>query len=132
MPDLIIDGVPDPPVPLNKLAASIWLNRCEYLQSRNMLATTDREDLAKYCIETARYFKLNRFLEKNGEYKEIRDEEGNFLKYAVHPYVGQMYQALNASNTLGQRFGFDPASRTRIGTGAPKKAESRLAALAKK
>ncbi|WP_234734510.1 phage terminase small subunit P27 family [Tellurirhabdus bombi] len=130
-PTLLIE-MPEPPCPLGRFALGIWVSRCTWLMDMNLLGTTDREALAQYCIEMANYFKYNRFLEKDGEFKEIQDEEGNFIKYVTHPYVAMRDAAFSKANQLSTKFGFTPGDRSKISAGVPKKQESKLEKLMKR
>jgi|TARA_Y100000310_G_scaffold181632_1_gene181603 P27 family predicted phage terminase small subunit len=101
----------DKPVGLiNEFADNIWLKVTGELSSLNMLMEVDKEMLMAYCNEMGIYFDCCEKTKATGSYTQDNKANGeiisNFMK------IGNT--ALANAIKLSDKFGFNPAARTKI------------------
>ena len=109
MPE-VLNEVGKPKGLINNYSDEIWLKVTRELSSLNMLHSVDQEMLMAYCNEMGIYFDCCEKTKAVGSYTEENKANGkiisNFMK------VGNT--ALNNAIKLSDKFGFNPAARTKI------------------
>ena len=112
-----------PPKWLKGEAKRIWERRAETLQAAKLLTAADAETFARYCRNFARWLKMERILDDEGETYETETygaalEEGGSKPGAklkrAHPaflIADRLERQLLAAE---DRFGLNPAERQRI------------------
>lgn len=102
---------------VNSYAQNEWLKVTGVLSGIGMLAETDTSLLMAYCNEMGIYFDCMNHIKKSGYTTESKSN-GEILSN----YIKVGNQALQNAIKIGDKFGFNPAARTKISMG--KKDES--------
>ena len=103
----VVDKVETPTV-LKGYAEKEWLKVTAILSELGMLAETDTSLLLAYCIEIGNYFDLK---------ERIGDSITNVAPSGyeiVKPEVTEANKSLQNAIKLADKFGFNPAARTKI------------------
>lgn len=97
-----VKGLPAPPEHFGEIAKKLWIHLVDQLQQANILETTDLGMLGIYCnaLETV----------------EIKGETRNTDAKSFRMWR----DAAILAKDIGGRFGFDPASRTKVASGKKK------------
>jgi len=113
-----IKEVETPATLSNEYAEAEWLKVTGILSSLDMLADTDTSILLMYCNEVGNYFKYNNILIEEGE---------TFLTpngfHQARPEVKMRNDAAASAIKLSDKFGFNPAARTKIEMPTKKKGD---------
>lgn len=108
-PPTISEGVEPPSKLVNDFANDEWLRITKVLSSLNMLVETDLSLLLSYCNECGAYYESMEYIKKNGFYQETK---------ANGKIISSAYTIANRSLAnmikLSDKFGFNPAARTKI------------------
>jgi len=98
------------PSGLNDYAKKEWIKQTGILSSLGMLAETDTSILLSYCSEMGKYFEMQDILNTKG-YTSISVKTGYEQQ---RPEVSIGNSALSNAIKLSDKFGFNPAARTKI------------------
>lgn len=108
-PPVIKDSVEPPSKLVNDFANDEWLRITKVLSALNMLAETDLSLLLSYCNECGAYYEAMEYIKDNGFYQETK---------ANGKIISSAYTIANRSLAnmikLSDKFGFNPAARTKI------------------
>jgi P27 family predicted phage terminase small subunit len=110
VPMLDHEAIETPAGLVNNFATTEWLKVTKILSSLEMLAETDTSLLLAYCNEMGKYFEANEHLKENG--MTIITKSGE----KISPLVVISNSALQNAIKIADKFGFNPASRTKIET----------------
>lgn len=102
----------------NDFATAEWLKVTNILSSIGMLAETDTSILLSYCNEMGTYFAHCETLKNNGYTFETPN---GFIQ--ARPEVKMANDALSFAIKLSDKFGFNPAARTKIEMPTKKKGD---------
>ena len=104
-----VESIETPSTLLNDYATAEWLKVTNILSSIGMLAETDTSILLSYCNEIGKYFYCSEILKKGG----YTFQTPNGFEQA-RPEVKMANDALSFAIKLSDKFGFNPAARTKI------------------
>lgn len=107
-----------PPALSNEFAESEWLKVTGVLSNLDMLADTDTSILLSYCNEMGKYFAHCEVIKKYGYTFETPN---GFIQ--ARPEVKMANDALSFAIKLSDKFGFNPAARTKIEMPTKKKGD---------
>ena len=94
---------------INSFADEIWLKLNRTLSAIGMLNEIDQESLMAYCNNMGIYFDCMDKVKKDGY---LMESPANGLIVSNYMKVGN--DALKIAMTLSDKFGFNPAARTKI------------------
>lgn len=94
---------------VNELAINEWNRQTKVLNSLGMLAETDLSLLLSYCNEAGTYFEAMADIKENGFY-QMTKANGKIISSAYTI----ANRALANMIKLADKFGFNPAARTKI------------------
>lgn len=100
---------------VNKFADGIWIKLTRNLSAIGMLNEIDQELLMSYCNEMGLYFDCMDKVKKEG-YITMSPANGEIISN----YLKIGNTALNNAIKLSDKFGFNPAARTKIEMPKPK------------
>lgn len=100
---------PHLPTRLNAAERRIWKKTVPLLHQIGVLSLIDGETLARYCVETVRYWEGVKIIRKEGE--TYTTHKGVMHK---HPLVEVLRGLGDSLRRIECEFGMTPASRTRI------------------
>jgi len=106
----LLDKVEVPSGLINDFASSEWIKQTKILSSLDMLAETDTSILLSYCNEIGKYFECQEILKEKG-YTTVSVKTGYEQQ---RPEVSIGNSALDKAIKLSDKFGFNPAARTKI------------------
>ena len=106
-----MDKIPQPPadLKLNKEAIKIWNFHIVELVKYNIISQQDLILFSIFCIELARYFKLNKIIDAKGE---TMDTPSGFKK--ERPELKIMKDSFRTAYDIAVKFGLTPVSRDQI------------------
>ena len=104
---------------INTFADNIWLKLTRNLEQIGMLNEIDQELLMAYCNEMGIYFDCMGKIKKAGTYEDLSPANGAIISNLMK--VGNT--ALNNAIKLSDKFGFNPAARTKIEMPTKKKGD---------
>jgi len=98
---------------LKKEGMDVWTRLAPRLTAMNLLSQTDAETFARYCRNFARWLKMQKVLDDEGETYESESVSGGKLKRAHPAYLiaDRLERQLIAAEAC---FGLNPAERQRI------------------
>lgn len=111
LPEIATGGVM-PPKWLKREGLQIWNRLAPTLQSAKLLTAADAETFARYCRNFARWLKMQKEVDKEGEAYESESQWGKLKR--VNPaflIADRLERQLLAAE---DRFGLNPAERQRI------------------
>lgn len=111
LPETPAGGV-NPPAWLKKEGLKIWQRLAPPLQRAKLLSQSDAETFARYCRNFARWLKMQKEIDKEGEAYESESQWGKLKR--VNPaflIADRIERQLLATE---DRFGLNPAERQRI------------------
>ncbi len=112
---LYIDpSLPPCPYYLPNRAKKVWREAVRRLSAAGVLTELDGNALTRYCDAFIRWRDAAAFLDKNGTYYPVRDENGRLKHLRQFPQVLQYNSFNRALLSLEQEFGMTPSSRSRI------------------
>lgn len=94
-----VDGLPDPPDYFGKIATKRWYELGQELSAVGLLEKTDIDSLTAFCVAVET-------MHNAAEKMKTDPKAFRLWRDAVEKMMG-----------LSARFGFDPASRTKVGAG---------------
>lgn len=94
---------------VNEFATDEWLRQTKVLSGLGMLTETDLSLLLSYCNECGTYYEAMQQIKENGYYQETK-ANGRIISssYTI------ANRALANMIKLSDKFGFNPAARTKI------------------
>lgn len=107
--ELDAESVETPKALINEFAENEWIRQTKALDNLGMLVETDLSLLLAYCNEMGTYFECIENVKKNGM---TEDSKANGKIISNHMKIGNT--ALNNAIKLSDKFGFNPAARTKI------------------
>jgi P27 family predicted phage terminase small subunit len=108
------DATPRCPGWLDEEAKIAWRRIVPELKRMGLLTSIDGDALANYCDTWSRWKRSVLFLQKNGDFYSIKDEEGKAKYVQQWPQVAIARNLLAVLNRYQQEFGLTPASRSRL------------------
>jgi len=90
----------------------VWKRLAPRLIGMNLLSGTDAETFARYCKNFARWFKMQRVLDAEGETYESESPHGKYKR--AHPAYLIADRLERQLTTAEANFGLNPAERQRI------------------
>lgn len=114
-----LNTLPRAPRGLNEVARHEWNMLIVELDNAGILNKTDLSQLEQYCYYFGMYRKCQE--ELGDDLTSTITNKGGFSYEVVNPLIKVMNDATAITNRIAAKFGFDPASRTRVA--APKKKE---------
>jgi P27 family predicted phage terminase small subunit len=100
-----VTNIPPAPSYFKEFSRKVWREQCEELIAQGLLEKTDLHSLEAFCVAVRLAHDMGEKLETDGHdaktFRTWRD-------------------AKDAVNQIAARFGFDPASRSKVGTGKKK------------
>lgn len=91
---------------------TIWKRLAPRLIAMNLLGQTDAETFARYCRNFARWFKMQKVLDKEGETYESESPHGKYKRaHPAYMIADRLERQLTAAEA---NFGLNPAERQRI------------------
>lgn len=106
---------PAPPIELDADALECWNDVAPRLVSMGVLADGDRRALSRYCKIWSRWIKACEFLDKFGEFRAIKDDDGKPTgEIEEWPQVKRSLDYDQSLRRLEQEFGLTPSARTRV------------------
>jgi len=109
-----VDGVPDPPDYFGSIAKREWYKLIPEIQKANTLEQVDLPQLVLYCWYIQLITEQSKIIKKEGTTVKITNKGGH--SYEVqHPALRTLNEAAEKVIRIASRFGFDPASRTKVG-----------------
>ncbi|MBS7698761.1 MULTISPECIES: phage terminase small subunit P27 family [unclassified Chelatococcus] len=111
-----------PPAWLKGDALATWQRTAPRVASMKLLGPLDAEPFARYCQNFARWVKMQKILDKDGEFYESESQHGKLKRIEPAFAIADRLEKHLAS--AEDRFGLNPAERQRIfaaraATGAP-------------
>ena len=122
-----IDGVPEPPDYFGSIAKREWYNLIPEIQQANTLQKVDIPQLQIYCWNIQLIKEASAILKKEG-YTTTITNKGGYSYEVQHPMLKALNEATEKVIRIAGRFGFDPASRTKVGA-PPKEVEDPFKSL---
>lgn len=111
-------GAPVMPSWLPRLAKKEWRSLVPRLEAMGVLAKTDQECLAGFCVAYASLIQAVAEIEQRGLLVEleIRDKAGNVVGHRVrpNPAIAIQNESLKLLRQFGIALGLDPSSRARL------------------
>jgi len=104
-----VTDVEKPTALLNEFAETEWLKVTGVLSDLGMLYETDTSILLAYCNEIGKYFQSCQILKEKGF---VFETPKGFMQ--ARPEVKLANDSLQHATKLSDKFGFNPAARTKI------------------
>jgi P27 family predicted phage terminase small subunit len=111
LPDLPAGGV-QPPMWLKKEGLKIWERLAPPLRQAKLLSQSDAETFARYCRNFARWLKMQKDIDREGEAYESESQWGKLKR--VNPSFLIADRIERQLLAVEDRFGLNPAERQRI------------------
>lgn len=120
------DGEPQPrcelppcPAWLDSLSKSLFRTLAKQLVEAGILTRLDRQALARYCVLSIRWRKMEQFIQQHGEVCEVYsepDEQGQrvLLKIDLYPQVRLASTLATELLRIENHFGLTPSARTAL------------------
>lgn len=102
----------EPPDWLKKEGLEIWNQRAPQLIRQRLMTATDVVPFARYCRNLARWLKMQRVIDKEGETYESESAHGKLKR--AHPAFLIADRIERGLLAIEDRFGINPAERQRI------------------
>lgn len=115
-----VDGIPNPPDYFGAAAIREWYALLPEIKKANTLELVDIPQLEIYCFNIQLIKEFSASLKKEGYTTTITNKGGHSYE-VIHPKLKAMNEATAIVSRIAGRFGFDPASRTKVG--APPKTD---------
>jgi P27 family predicted phage terminase small subunit len=109
-----VDGVPDPPDYFGSIAKREWYALIPEIQKANSLEQVDLPQLRLYCHYIGIAEEASIILKKEG-YTTTTTNKGGHSYEVQHPMLKALNEATEKVIRIAGRFGFDPASRSKVG-----------------
>lgn len=103
----------EPPAFLTGEAREHWFRLFPIVSSMRVMTEADVDDLATLCRELATYWNCQRVLDEQGRVYEVTTKSGGVL-LMPRPEVGMANAALANIIRLSDRFGLNPAYRSKV------------------
>ena len=100
------------PTWLNGEGLKIWNRLSTMLVGQNLLAQIDAEAFGRYCQNFARWLKMQKVLDDQGETYETESPHGTYLR--ANPAVGISDRLERQLLSAESNFGLNPAERQRL------------------
>lgn len=111
LPEAPVGGV-HPPVWLKKEGLKIWNRLAPPLRQAKLLSQSDAETFGRYCRNFARWLKMQKAIDKEGEAYESESQWGKLKR--VNPSFLIADRIERQLLAVEDRFGLNPAERQRI------------------
>jgi P27 family predicted phage terminase small subunit len=102
----------EPPDWLKKEGLVVWERHAPRLVAQRLLTATDVAPFARYCRNFARWLKMQRIIDKEGETYESESAHGKLKR--AHPAFLIADRIERGLLAIEDRFGINPAERQRI------------------
>lgn len=109
-----IANVPQPPIELGSIGASIWVEKAPELMAAGLLTPLDLLQLADYCRAHDEIAKCDEMIAEHGELIATKDS------MKANPAVGWRFQWLEVKRRIATEFGMTPSARSSIKVEKPK------------
>ena len=107
-------GKPRCPGWLNGRARAEYKRMCKLLDDMGILAHTDGNALARYCLLWHRWLEAEEVLALYGQWEEIKDAKGFVVSHKTRPQVQLARDLSRQLSRLEAEFGLTPSSRTKV------------------
>ena len=107
-----VEGIPEPPKYFGDVARREWLTLLPELKEAGTLESVDLVQLRLYCLNIQIAEDCSQILKKEGLTQRIK--KNRVMQDVAHPCLKIMNDAIAIINRIAGRFGFDPASRTKV------------------
>lgn len=108
-----VKGSPPCPDWLGVDAAAVWRRLVPQFEALGVLAVTDENALARYCILWVQWKELTKFIEEHGyTYESVTTNGG--MKLVLHPNASMLATITGQLLRLEQDFGMTPSSRSNL------------------
>jgi P27 family predicted phage terminase small subunit len=118
----VVNNIPAPPRYFGEIAIREWNDLLPSLKTAGTLENVDLPQLRMYCFNIQIVEECSQILADKGYAVTITNKGGHSYE-TESPAVATMNKALAVVNRIAAKFGFDPASRTKVAVPAKQKDE---------